>query len=622
MPIRFDSGTLFLDIETHSIDERYSMPPSEYYRLGGYAWGEGPVTITESHSVMLDQIRKARRIVGHNIHAFDLSVLFGPNSIEPVRLAREKRVVDTYTHAKLAIPAPEGVFTGRDGKQRKSTKPEEYRRWYGLDNLAFQLGLEGKIEDALDCLADSALYDVEPVYSEKTGKLLKAVKKVPKPGRCCGYGWIPLDDPLFREYLVRDVEVAREVARGLLGRMRMDDYAWRYQLADALDAQVSRNGVRVDQPVMNERIRSMAEDAAYALAELNQRFGFPLHGKKPLSTNEGKAAVLEALKSVGVKERFLARTDKGALSFSADSVRSAATQAGTPEASELAEVLAMLAGQRSLAELTAESVFPDGRVHPSIDSIQRSGRRSTTKPGLTIWDDSHKDYYIADSDDDVLVEFDFSNADARAVAAMSGDRKFAERFQEGQDGHLINAIAAWGRELVETDPAHYRQKAKAPGHGWSYMIGVRKLGLILGGSLEEAKKFKDGLNRAFPGVVRWQDSVIERARKDGFVTNDWGRKMPITGSTYTQPPALMGQSTTNELVTDGMIRLPDRLLRRLKLGIHDAMLFSLSRKTVEQDIRIVVRCFEKDWRPRRGGQTIHFPLGHGTPARDWKGATH
>jgi DNA polymerase-1 len=630
--IRFSDTTLTLDIETHSADEMYSLPPREFFRLGGLAWGEAEPIVTEDYDEVIEAIRSATMVISHNGHSFDWSVLFGPDSIEPVHLARQRKLFCTYTHAQLANPAPEGYYQGRGGKRYPSTKPEEYRKWYSLDNQAFQLGVDGKSADVSE-LADRYLYTRAPKISEKTGKELKTIIKTRIPEACCGYGDIPLDLEEFREYLQQDVRANREVARKLLEKMPFTPYAQREQLKKAIACQISRNGWRVDQALVLQRIIDMAEEAAHALDGLHGRYGFPVNKKKPTATTEGKQAILKAFKELGAKEADFLRTDKGALSYSADSVHQVAARVSerSPEladqAARLGDAVGMLAGQRSLAELTEKSVHPDGKVHPSIDPLQRSGRFSTTKPGLTIWDDFHKDYYIADQEDHRIVEFDFSNADARAVAAMSGDLRFAERFEPGADGHLINAQAAWGIEKVGTDrsdpvTAAYRQAAKAPGHGWSYRLGPGRAARIMGVSFLDAKAFLDGLNRAFRGVVAWQDRVCDAGKRDGYVVNDWGRVMQITGSDYTQPPALLGQSTTNEVLFDGLIKLPDRILRMIKLTVHDAVVASIPLSTLDKDIDLVVRCFSRTWKPRNGGQPIEFPLGHGPAGRNWKEAVH
>lgn len=638
--VTFNDLTVFWDLETHSVTERYSMSPRDFIVMGQYALGEGHVTLTTDYDEIVDVVRSAQINVGHNTHSFDLSVLFGVDSDEPLRMARDRKIMDTFIHATLANPAPEGHYTNRAGARMRCINPSQYRRWYGLDNQAFQLGAEGKLGD-ITKIADRFMYTEEIVYSEKTGKELKKRRKVPIEGRCCGYGHVDTDDPEFREYARQDVIATREVARKLIERHPMNAYAWRAQYRAAVGAQVSRNGIRLDRPAAVKRAKDMAEVTAYSLRDLNDAFGLPVHGKKPMATKEGKAALLVALSSVGVKEMALARTDTGAPSFSGDSIKAACGWEDDegewvrPEdggshgdaALDLADLVATLAGQRSLPELALASVFEDGKAHPSIQPLQRSGRDSTTEPGLTIWDDYHKDYWVADNDDQVLVEFDFSNADQRIVGACSGDRKYARRFEPGQDGHLINAQAAWGIDVVGTDrsdpvTAAWRNKGKPGGHAWGYRVGYKKLAKTLGISEREAKTFLENLNREFTGVVAWQDQVVAAAQRDGYVINDWGRKMPITGRAFTQAPALIGQSGTNEILTDGLIKLPNRILRMIKILIHDALLLSMPKATLDQDIALVVACLSQTWKPRRGGQPIEFTLDHGAPGRTWKECLH
>jgi DNA polymerase-1 len=637
--LKFNDTTLFLDIETHSVDERWSMSPQEYFRLGQWAWGEGPVHTTSSYEEFMPLLDRATTIVAHNGHSFDWSVLYGKGSLKPVHLAREGKLFDTFIHATLAHPAPFGGYTNSAGVFVKCVKPEQFRKWYRLENLGHQLGVDGKLFELSD-LADQYEYDFVDQYSPKTGKLLKAKKKIRKDV-CCGYGHIPVDHPDFVAYAEQDVVALRNVARALLEKMPFNAYAKRAQLIMALMAQVTRNGFRVDQEKMNERIRSQAEEAAWILDDLNGKYGLPLHKTLPLRTNEGKEALAKAFAELGIGPDAFERTANGSVSWSGDSVKKAAGYKETdhgwkaPEITserqeqvvKLADAVATLAGQRSLAELTRDSLYEDGVVHPDIMPLQRSGRMSTTKPGLTIWDDSHKDYYLPDSDDELNVEFDFSNADARAVAAESGDKKFAERFQPGQDGHMINAWLLWGKEKVGTDKknpetAKYRQDAKAPGHGIGYNMGASKMAATTGLPLEDTKRFVRNYQKEYQGVVAWQQRVVKAAQRLGFVMNSWGRRMPVeSGREFTQTPALLGQGDTNELLMDGLMRLPERLLRKVKLTVHDAIVMSLPKATIKEDIETIVRCFSVIWRPREGGQAIEFPMTlHAEPGVNWQEA--
>lgn len=643
MGVIFPDDTLHLDIESHSVDERFDMDPREYFRLGQMAWGEGEVFTTTDRDEVLAAIRKARVTFAHNGHQFDWSVLFGLDSIEPVTLARERRLFDTLVHATIACPAPFDGYVNAKGQAMKSDKPEQFRRWYGLANLAHQLGVDGKLMD-LSPLADRYTHTMEPTYSEKTGKRLKHDHKVPILGLCCGYGAIPTDDPEFVAYAKQDVVALRNLARALLERHGFSDYAQWEQMKAAVAAQITRNGLRVDQDLARAKEYAQLEEAAHTLNWLRDEYGFPVNRKKPLATIPGKEALSEALVSVGVTLKDLAKTANGSPSFGADSVKAAAEKAGKPKtklvsngpdrmeevvidpgfdngpALALADAVGTLAGQRSIPQLALASVYEDGRVHPSIMALQRSRRFSTTEPGLTVTSPDHKDLYIADSEDDLLVVFDYSNADARAVAALSGDREFAKRFLPDADGHMINALAAWGAEVVATDPKGYRQRAKAPGHGWGYKIGARKLSQSTGIPEPEAKAFLVALNNKYPGVVAWQERVAKFARLHGYVVNDWGTRLVTEpGREVTQGPALLGQNATHEILLEGCVRLPDRLLRKLKLTIHDAVMLSLAKATLDSDIALVIECFSRTWFPA-GGQPIDFTLSHSAPARTWKDA--
>lgn len=632
--ILFPDTTLFLDIETHTIDERYAMPPRDYFRLGGWAWGESEdIGITDDYDEFLELIRAADVVVGHNIHAFDLSVLFGVDSIEALRMAREYRVFDTMTHGTLVMPAPY-KYVDYNGKSQTVTKPEQARKWFKLANMARQLGVPGKLLE-LSTLAEQYEFDIVPIL-KKNGEPGKRVQKIRKPDVCCGYGHIPTDDPTFREYLRDDVRASRHVARAMLEREGLPGrYEWDEQVSAGILAQISRNGVRVDQDATQAMMYAQDWTAAHTLDMLRDRYGMPVNRKKPLATTEGKEAILAAMAELGISTNGLDRTDTGNLSFGGDSIRKACGYVETnkgweapegirPEVQQFADALAVLAGQRSMPELTWASMHPDGKVHPEIASLQKSGRNSVTNPGLTVYDQRYKHLLLPDSDEHGLCSFDYSNADARVVAALSGDRAFAVRFQPGQDGHLINAIAVWGEDKVKSDIEYYRNKmSKRMGHAWGYRVGPSTLSNNTGIVEATCKKFLTGLNRAFPGVVAWQNAVVDKARRLGYVKNLWGRKMKVDPKrVFTQAPALEGQGGTTEIMKRGLFKMTDRMICMIKIPIHDELLASLPLATFEEDRAAFAACLTSEMDPP-GGQHIDFPVGWTQePARNWAEAAH
>lgn len=594
----FGPTTLVFDIETHSADLRYSMPPEQFVRLIGYRWIGTATVLTTDLGEAREMIRAADFVVGHNIHDFDLRALFGIDSNEPLELAMAQRVYDTWTHAVLVHPAPPR-YINRKGRTALATSPAQMKKWFALDELAHQLGVPGKTGD------------------------LKALAK-----EFSGFGNIPVDDERFREYLRGDVEASEQVARALLAKGPLDAYAWREQEISARAAVISSNGIRVDRDRAQARVDELAARRAVIVEEVVQRYGLPTEGKSPWSTTDGKAAIFAALADHDITEETRpnwTRTEAGALSL-AGPVLIDITEGTSAE--DLGRALAELKGQRSLAQLALDSCHPDGLAHPSITMLQRSGRWSTTEPGLTVWTARgegavEKAYFVPDSDDDVLLAIDYSNADARVVAALSGDEAYAERFEEGADGHMINALAAWGEDVVATDPAGFRQKAKPLGHGWSYGGRPRTLSRQTGVPLKDTETFCAGMDAAYKLLVDWQNQVREYACRHGYVVNHWGRRMWVEpGREFTQAPALLGQSGTREIVCDALLRMPIRVLRRVKAQIHDEILLSVPRASWEQARDYLVRLMTTSLDPGAGGQRIDFPVSAGPPGSNWHEAAH
>lgn len=554
--------------------------------------------LTTDLDELRDVIRSADTVIGHNIHAFDLTAVFGKDSIEPLEMARAGKVFDTWVHATLYAPAPR-MYTDRKGKTRLAASPEQAMSWYSLDNLANQFGVAGKSHD------------------------LKALAKT-----YGGFGAIPTDDPDFRAYLVQDVTASREVAKKLLKLGPFEGYAKREQLNAAIDAQNSRNGWRVDVDRARARVAELDAIRDRYMAMLTEKFGLPTEGKAPLRSNAGKAAVLAALESVGITEKDLPKTGTGAPSLGGEGLVEAAKSKG-PEAQELAGAIAAIGGMRPLAQSALDNVHADGRVHPSITTLQRSGRKSTTKPGLTVWTSRgagaiEKSYFIPNGDDEVLVEFDYSQADARIVAAYSGDEEFAKRFAPGSDMHMITAELIWGKDVVATDPKGYRQSAKPVTHGSAYLAGARTLARTTGRPVREMERYNRNYAEAYKRVKAWQARSTREAERHGYVVNAWGRRMVVDeGREYTQAPALYGQSGTRELVVDALIRMPNDILRMLVAQVHDALVFSIPRSRLEETVATIRSCMEVYWQPPDGsGQKVHFPVGVGPAADDWQAAGH
>lgn len=673
--------TLFYDTEGYSAGREIELGPRKYVRLFQYAWDDGPVQMTTDYDEMLSLIREADFVVAHNQISYDLTALFGYDSIEPLEMARDKKVIDSFYLSNLLVPAPQR-FKMRSGRVAvETTDPVSHTMmWLGLDNLCFQLGLGGKL-----------------------GDLKELAKKYNPPGTKVAdyeYGLIDLNDPDFLAYAEQDVIAVRNLYKYLLAEIKKQeypgDYIWREMYAlSAICGQIHRNGINVDVEFAEGRIAKQESRKKDLLRKLEVEYGFPQEGVSPWASAKGKEATLKAMADYGFTPENTPewpRTPKNAPKLGGKDLLLFAE--GT-EAEDFVRTLGELKGQRSTAQLVLDNLKPDGRVHPGITALQRSGRFSFTRPGVTIFGDRTEELrqdkrIFRAGPGKVMAGFDYSNADARAMAALSGDHEYAVRFAEDgegnllHDGHNLSGEAVFGKEVYyggvseeENPKPPLRPVAKVYSHASNYGIGAYKLAMQLNLACKQlgidlffwasAGKNKDGTYRAkpiavpdayrkyvspydtltgeplpdtmfltrdmidraaeaYPFLARFKHEAYKEAETNGYVTNAWGRRIYVHKSAaYTGGPAAYGQNATSECMKDAILRLCERgeyYIRALRAIIHDELLMEFDEATIERDITVVKECMEVDFEPKtRVGFPIKFPVGHGY-GKTWYHAGH
>ena len=637
---------LAFDIESHNSGAQYGMTPREFFRLGQYAWNDGPVVLTDDYDEMIQVIREADYVVGHNICAFDLPVLFGVDSLEPLEMALKRKVIDTFVIAATITPAPTTYTDSKGHTYFDAAKPGTAMKWLSLENLCFQFGIPGKF-----------------------GSLKEIAKRFnpPKtPVSDLDYGLIDIRDEEFRMYAEQDVIAVRGLWEHLKTEIHLQqfsgEYVWReIEIAAAMN-RMSQNGILIDQEWARNRIAEMTETRDRILKWLVEEHGFPTTGKAPWASDAGKQVILRVLAGYGVtpetrpdwpRNKPTEKDPKGSLKLGGEDLLTV-TEDASDEAREFAQAIASVKGLRSLPQLTIDSMHPDGRVHMDITSLQRSGRWSFTKPGITVFGsregkDEDKSIFIAD-EGNVLAGFDFSNADPRAMAALSGDGEFARRFLENDpatgkayDGHNLSGEALFGPETyyAQLDPKGkpvLRPVSKAAANALNYNIGPLKLASTLNPILRKAgidmepfdkaatREMIDKFNESYPLLKRFKDRAAAEGETNGFIVNTWGRRMPIDRDrAWTQAPSLYGQGSVRELMADAILRLIRRgeyYIRALRAVIHDELLLELREDRIEEDIKVVKECMEVPFDPKtRGGIVMPFPVGVGY-GPSWRAAGH
>jgi DNA polymerase-1 len=242
-------------------------------------------------------------------------------------------------------------------------------------------------------------------------------------------------------------------------------------------------------------------------------------------------------------------------------------------------------------------VHPEtGRVHTSYNqAIATTGRLSSSEPNLqnipirTAEGREIRRAFVARGDDWVLLDADYSQIELRILAHLSQDAALMQAFRDGADVHRATAARVMG-----IDPAHVtaemRDRAKVVNFGIVYGMGARGLAQSLGIEVAEARRFIDDYFRSYPGVKRFIDDTVARARRDKAVSTLLGRmrRLPDIDSSnpglraFSERVAVNTpvQGTAADIIKLAMLSIHRELANanmesRMILQVHDELLFDV-----------------------------------------------
>jgi len=171
-----------------------------------------------------------------------------------------------------------------------------------------------------------------------------------------------------------------------------------------------------------------------------------------------------------------------------------------------------------------------GRVHSSFNqALVASGRLSSQNPNLqnipikTAEGRKVREAFIPRDADHVIVSADYSQIELRLIAEISGDEAMLEAFQKNLDIHTATAAGVYGVPLDQVTSAQ-RRAAKTVNFSIIYGAGASNLSQQLGIKRTEAKDLIDNYFREYAGLRGYMTSIVESARKNGYVETMLGRR--------------------------------------------------------------------------------------------------
>ncbi|MEI2688903.1 MAG: DNA polymerase I [Anaerolineae bacterium] len=349
-------------------------------------------------------------------------------------------------------------------------------------------------------------------------------------------------------------------------------------------------GILLDAPFL----RQMSKDLRRRLLEIEQEIYRLVGYVFNINSTQQLSDVLFG--SLGLPTQGLKKTQSGHYS----------TAAGVLEDFKgLHPVIDLILEQRQIGKLVSTYVdaLPalvnprTGRLHTSFNQAgAETGRLSSSNPNLQnipvrseLGREIRRAFVAAPGHK--LLSADYSQVELRILAHVAQDAAMLAAFRAGADIHKATAATIYNVPLEQVT-SEQRSIAKMVNFATSY--GVSAFGLASRTSLNrsEAQAFLDAYFQTYPGIRRYVDETIAKAKEQGYVETLLGRRryFPIlknrSGSPADRQQAERAainhpiQGTAADIIKIAMVRLhaalrEQGLRSRMLLQVHDELVLEV-----------------------------------------------
>lgn len=307
------------------------------------------------------------------------------------------------------------------------------------------------------------------------------------------------------------------------------------------------------------------------------------------------------------------------------------------ELSEEHEIVRDILEHRKLSKL--KSTYVDtlpllinpktGRVHSSFNQARAAtGRLSSENPNLQnipIKGEAGKEIrkaFIPRNSENILLSADYSQIELRLIAEISKEEAMMDAFIKAQDIHRATAAKVYGVPYDEVT-SDQRRNAKTVNFSILYGAGSTNISRQLGIPRNEAKELIDQYFKTYNGLKTYMGSVVEAARKDGFVQTMLGRKRVLRdinsknalARSVAERVAINTpiQGTAADLIKLAMIHIHQKFgelncKSKMILQVHDELVFDVHR----DELIMVKEIVEYEMKHAIPNLTVPIEVGMGT----------
>jgi len=363
---------------------------------------------------------------------------------------------------------------------------------------------------------------------------------------------------------------------------------------------MEETGVLLDRDMLRKQSKALAESMVDLEAQAHELAGGPFNLGSPKQLQEilfGKLGL-----------PVIGKTPKGQPSTAEDVLQELAAEYELPRV--ILEYRSVSKLKSTYTDKLPEQISPvTGRIHTSYhQAVAATGRLSSTDPNLqnipirTPEGRKIRQAFVP-PDGYVLLAADYSQIELRIMAHLSGDEGLLGAFRDDLDVHAATAAEVFDLESGEVTADH-RRSAKAINFGLMYGMSAFGLGKQLGISRGQAQEYVDLYFDRYPGVKRFMDDIREKARREGFVETEFGRRLylpeindrSVQRRQYAERSAINApmQGTAADIIKRAMIAVQDWLgssgaPARMIMQVHDELVFEVAEKAADDVGAEIVR---------------------------------
>jgi len=173
------------------------------------------------------------------------------------------------------------------------------------------------------------------------------------------------------------------------------------------------------------------------------------------------------------------------------------------------------------------NIWGDTKVRSSfVVAGAATGRLSSRNPNLQNLPRSKemKNMFLtAKPGDNLLMQFDLSQAEVRGLGILTGDTNLAQAYADGLDMHKYTASKAFNVDYEDVSKDQ-RQSAKAVQFGAIYGSSAAGIAAVTGQTIADAETMLDNYFTGFPNVLPWIEEQHNMVDDSGYVVCGLGRK--------------------------------------------------------------------------------------------------